>query len=893
MLVAAVLVAGAGAAWARSAEEKEFDAARRDFLQGFYERAETNFAALAATYTNWTRLPEAILYQAKARLKQGNPGGAIELLTSTQSQAGKWTSDYQFLVAEAWMQKGDDRRATQELGAFIQQFPGSTNALRAATDQAAAYKRLGEWGRVVEVLQQTNGVFWNAVRTNLADASAQRGLLLLSEALLQQPDYGAAEAALKPLAGLRLAPELDWRRQELLGHILMGSGRTNDALSNTEAMLSSAAQSGRREFQAETYALRALLLEGLGRPKEAMAAYTNNLADGFPTNYQQQALLKLTALALELKQVPAAMVTLENFVDRYSNGPAADTALLTLGELRLNHAINGLDAAQIDNLATNGPALTALMNAQASLQELARRNPDLGKGRFYLGWCFWLEQNMAECETNFQAAATLLPYSAEQATAYFKLADAQFRRTNFAAAVTNYGVVVGKFAGLPEVKTNLFEPALYQIVLAAARPAGDLTAATSAMAQLVEQFPDGYHTAPAVLLAGQALAREKNFAAAREAFSAFERMATNAANGALVPLVKLAKARTWEEEGNWTNAQREYTEWLGNYTNHQRQALAEFCRAQATSRAGDQAGALSLFTNFISKFSTDANAPLAQLWVGDYYYGAGDYRDAELSYQALGQSTNCSDPKLADEAWMWAGRAAAQQQLWNNALNHFKHLTGNKNCSAGLWIAAMCAYGDALVSQLNPNAADTNNLDHLGKALDFYSEVYARYPTNQQAVAALGSKANALAQLAWYVRENRDLATANQYYTDALNTYQQVITNRSSIEARTLAAIGQGKVLEKLAEPKTMIEAEPLLKQAQDHYLAVFRRTLVREGEEADEQWTLTGGMEAERLAEALHEWPQAINLCDELANTRYLSDKYQERKKMLQEKHSVPGAGQ
>src|SRR5208282_1228329 len=89
--------------------------------------------------------------------------------------------------------------------------------------------------------------------------------------------------------------------------------------------------------------------------------------------------------------------------------------------------------------------------------------------------------------------------------------------------------------------------------------------------------------------------------AARQVFTNFEKLAPNAP---LLPLVKLAVARTWEEEGNWTNAEREYAAWLGVYTNHEGRALAEFSRAQAASKAGDQAGAMLLFTNFIAHFPT-------------------------------------------------------------------------------------------------------------------------------------------------------------------------------------------------------------------------------------------------------------------------------------------------
>ena len=118
-----------------------------------------------------------------------------------------------------------------------------------------------------------------------------------------------------------------------------------------------------------------------------------------------------------------------------------------------------------------------------------------------IGWCFWLENRMAESQSVLQSAVLRLPLSTDLALAWFKLGDAQFSQTNFAAAVTSYSAVVDKFAAFPEVTNTLFEPALYEIVRAGLA-ANDWPAVTNALDKILAWFPHGSYTDGAALLAG-------------------------------------------------------------------------------------------------------------------------------------------------------------------------------------------------------------------------------------------------------------------------------------------------------------------------------------------------------------------------------------------------------
>src|SRR6266446_2421901 len=245
ILVLALLVAaGPRLAAATSAENRAFDAAASAFGGAFYDRAEAEFADFTQKFPQSTRLPEAILFQAKARLEQTNYAGAIQLLSSNLTAAGIQADQYRFWVAEAYLRKGEYRTAAGSFAKLIKEFPASPRRLEAVLGEAAARSKLSEWPEVVELLKQPNGVFQSTARTNAGDQLVLRGYLLLSEAQLAQKDYAAAEATLQPLGKLLLNPARNWERQYLLCRIQLEEGRVDQALlsaSNLVALASEAA----------------------------------------------------------------------------------------------------------------------------------------------------------------------------------------------------------------------------------------------------------------------------------------------------------------------------------------------------------------------------------------------------------------------------------------------------------------------------------------------------------------------------------------------------------------------------------------------------------------------------------------------------------------------------
>ncbi len=850
-----LLAAGVRLPAASSAENRAFKAAEDFFAGTFYEKAEAEFADFVRKFPESSRRPEAVLFQAEARLQQTNYGGAIELLWSSISAAGSWADQYQFWLGKAYFGRGNYLSAAEAFEKLVKDYPSSPWRLEAGIEQATALARLPDWPRVVELLQLPNGVFQCAVRTNAASEWVFRGYLLFSEAQLAQQNYSAAEATLQPLAKLLLSPKSAWQWQYLLCRIQLAEGRVEEALQNTTNLLFLASSTAQPDLQGDSAAFRAAILERLGRQDEAIAAYRSNLADAIPAERQRQALLKITELSLAQNKTTNAIEMLGRFVGQFPQAASADLAWLTLGELSLREHLARMNTNGFPNASTNASAATnylgKALDAFTALTQNFPQSPFVGKGQLGLGWCFWLQEKMPESLKAFQAAVERLPLSVDQAYARFKLADAQFRLKDFAGAVTNYNAIVEKFAALQEVKTNLFEPALYQ-ALRASLAANDLAAATSALAKLLAWYPKSFVTGGAVLLTGQQISRQGDPAGAREMFLAFVKSAPDAP---MRPEVELAIARTYEQEKKWPQAIQQYEDWLACFTNHPARPRAEYFRAWANFQADNDTNALTLFTNFVAQSPPNDFTQLAQWWVADYYLATGNPQKAEENYQLLYKSTNWPPSRLTYQAQIMAGRAAVLRQGWKDAIGYFTNLTSDLNCPTDLWVQAMFDYGDTLMRQ-----DSTNKLADYEEAIRVFSKICESFPTNQLAARAWGEKANCLLQ---WARSSRD-------FEPAAKAFQEVLAAAGAdVTARSMAKVGLAVVLEKQAQQKTGAEQSALLESALDHYVDVFYGKTVLRGDDdqPDLFWTKKAGLEAGRLAEALQRWSQALSVYQRLTN--------------------------
>jgi TolA-binding protein len=871
ILILTVLLATGPRLTAAPGADRAFEAAYKAFRDGFYDRAEAGFGDFRQKFPDSPRLSEAILLQAEARLELSNYAGAITLLSAHQKDAGTNADQYAFWFAEAQLRKGDYRAASEGFAKLVKDFPTSSRALEAGMGEASALAVLArnqpsEWRRVVELLQQTNGVFQCAARTNAGNDHVVQGYLLLSEAQLATKDYHGAEETLQPLAKRLLGPKLAWQWQYLLLRIQLADGRTNAALQSTTNLLATAAAGGQTNLMAESAAVQADLFERQGRINDAIAAYQRNLAEGIPAERQRQALLKITELSLAQNDILQAARTLEKFLSQYPGAAYADLALLTLGELRLRLYEADAGTNRVAIASTNAAAAANnLQLALTSFSMLVTNHPQsslYGKAQLDLGWCYWRLGKLPEGQAAFQAAVERLPFSKDLATAYLRLADLQFQQTNYASAIKNYEAIIEKFATLPEVRTNLFERALYQTVRAGVF-GGDLATATNTLQKMLAWYSNRMDTARAVLLTGQEISYRGDSARARTMFLDFAQATPNAP---LLPEIELAVAATYEQEKKWTEAMAQYSRWLATCPDHELKPRAEYYLAWDTSQAGQKTNALAAMVKFVAQYPTNEFAPLAQWWVANYYYNAGEMTEAERNYKRIFQNTNWPPSELTYRAQLMAGRAAVARQGWKDVHDYFLGVFNNTNGpTTDLRVQALFEYGQSLMQWTSPT--ETNKLANCELATLVFSRICDEYPTNQLAARAWLEKANC--NLQW--------ALARQQYdslTNALLAYQRVIDSPHADAAlRSQAKLGQAITLGKWADQKTGEVRTALLKQGLSNCLDVVYGSILRDNERLDLAVTQEVGEKALDLAEALQVWSPAASIYMRLTNMWPLLD--------------------
>ena len=826
---------------ASTRELRAYSAAASAFQDGMWGRAEVEFAEFVDKYPKSERVAEAVLMQAEADIKQQKYLPAIELLTTHEAQAGKLADQYVFWLGEARFQNEDYTAAAATFAGLVRDFADSSRRLDAAVNEAAARAKLGQWPQVAALLQAPNGVFQVNADKFPGDDRVVRGRLLLAEALFRQNQLSAATTVLKGLETQKLAPDLNWQRVQLLCHIQLAGDEMDAALASTTNMIQLANLAGQPRMRAESVVEQGSLLEKMGRTGEAQGVYEANLSTNVPAAWQRQAILKIAELAAAQTNFSQAADALAKFLAQFPNAASADVARLTLGELYLKQAVAHVP------LDTNGVA-----QAQAQFDQFIgtyKDSPLLGKAYLDRGWCLWTNGDIPASLDAFRTATEKLPVSPDLAVAHFKLGDALFARGNFAEARDNYELVWQGFTNLPAVNTTLAPRALYQTVRACMK-LGDMAGTTNALAQILTVYPTNNLADNTVLLAGQELSDLQQPAAARALFEKFEELYPKST---LRPEAELALARTYEQEGSWPDAIGIYDRWVERYTNEVRlQPQVEYARAWANFQAGDETNAFLLFTNFLAQFPTNDLAPVAQWWVGDHFYRAGDFVNAEKNYQLLYQYWPMSS--LAYPARMMAGRAAMSRQDFNGAIQYFITLTSDTNCPPDLDAQALFAYGSAEMQD-----PDTNNpLANYVTAIKVFTAIGQNYA---------GTDQSWLVPLAWGAMGECYLQLAGQpqgaqYYDDATNAYAQVIHSpQADATARSQAQVGIGLVMEKRAAQATGPDQTALLQQALQNYLDVLYERNLRDGEAGDPFWVKKAGLQAASVAETLGEWPQAVNV--------------------------------
>ncbi len=860
-----VLFPGGIARAQESAEGRAFKSAALWFQNGVYDRAERALQQFVAAHPQSPMLAEAVLLQARSAMAQTNLARAVSILNSNLPRAGLITDQYRYRLGEAHLALGDFAGAAESFALVSRQFPNSGLVLEAAYGEAIARFKRREFARVVELLQDANGSFQQAVKIRASDRFATSGWLLLAEALFERREFAAAVAVLAPL-GTRTGgpeyPELDWERQHLLCRVHIATGRLNEALGQSSNLVAAAAFAAGSGLPADSRALQAGVLRQLDRIDDAIAVYTNNLAAGIPEDRRRLAVLNVIELRLAQGRTAEAAQMLEDFVVRNSSPGSVDSvdlALLTAGELQLRLHFDPSAIAP-----TNLPPAAGTNRLQWALSQFDRigTNSALrGKALLNRGWCLWIERRIPESAVAFRAAVEALPQSEDLAVARFKLADAHFAQSDFTNALAGYRAVTNDFAAVPRVRASLFDQALYQTVRAQIA-LGDVDAAVRGMTELIEMHPQSEFSERSLWLVGMELATAKEPSRARRVFTEF---VGRFPGRPLTPRVELALAESHLQEGSFDDAVRAHTSWLERYGTNGLRVRAEYNLAWANARAGRVAEAMNLFTNLLGRFPTNELAREAQFWVADEHFRLEEFPQAQRGYQIIAESTNWVRSPLTSRARMMAGRAAFSAQLWKDASDHFAKLIEDaENCPVEILAEAYFALGDTITRETAVPRADATEVRPLKKFADAKT---AFERLTQLPVFATNRVVAPLIPLAWGRIGDCCLQLAAEdpkQYENATNAYFQAMQHPAAdVATRSLGEFGLAHVLEAQAMEKerTAESRAALLKLAFEHYFNLVLGGNLTGGARPDPAWVEKAGFAAARLAEAQSQWELAISV--------------------------------
>ena len=802
----ALLLAGTiGTARAASREERAYTAAVQAFNDHFYPVSETRFNQFLQNYRRSTNAPMATLLLAQSEFYLKKYSAVTNRLSNPVNLARAETAgladQYIYWQAEALYANGDAGTAAQTFVSLVNKFPHSPLALSAAVEAAAAYGQTADWPQIDALLGDTNGLFQQQAAMDPGQPQVINGRLLQAQSKSVQRDFAAAAQVLKLINPATLTPEQEWTRAHLLYSAYVGMNDLGTALVTATNLLEIARRGqgdGWTTNLAESVMCHTTVLEKQGRYSDAAVALQEDLSTNIPSDDQQWAILKLADLALVQTNLTDAENLLTNFISNFREAPAAQVALLTLGELNLK-----------DYLLHPGNTNDYLAVARSWLGEvsLPATNPVAGKVALALGWCDWLSGAYPESFTNFQNAAQLLPLSDDLAVARLKMGDAQFAQTNYDGAQTNYEAVLNEFTSLPGVTNALASQALYQILLARLA-AGEMTGVEEPMNELLDRFSADEEAEQALFLAGEGFVgfAATDFNSPARARLLFQKFETLYPISHRLAHVAFAVGRTFERETNWQAAATNYQAWVQTYPTNELRPQVEYAWANALAHTGDDAAAFEKFTNFISFYPTDpVLTPRAYWWVAGRYFSLGGTNliRAELNYQPIFQNFPTSE--LARPAQLMAARAEMGLFQYSSAIRlYLRPLLDDTNCPADMALKARFAYCEAL------RFTRSTNYDNLVTATNILlSQIVAAYPTNYPGA------------LAW--SETADCSYAMGDYDSATNAYAQAFSSPGATpDLVAYGRLGMGNALEKKAGDSPDDFKRPLLDQAMDNYVMAF-----------------------------------------------------------------------
>ena len=805
-----------------------FQAGVRLFEDGFYQQAKT-------TFEEWA---------------DSNPEHS---LTNQVQEYILWAG------AEQADQDLDFSTASQFYSQLLRDYPKSKRRLEFAFGEAWSRFQMRQYGRVAELLTDPNAPFpQESIKTETSgDPNATtlrlRGKLLLAETWLKLEELEKSKAVLDAIPDWSLSNELVWRLEFLLTQLLLAEGNLTEATQSATRLLAWAGTTESDDWIAESVALKGDVQRANGQMKEALKTYQENLKPKTPENRRREARLKIIELNLLQEKTQTVVDLLEEMLQTAGSDASFDVVHLTLGEIYLKQYFGHEELKAEVRVKNPGDLLISARRHLDSLLETFPQTGYRGRAQYALGWCLWEQGEYQHCFAAFESASKTLEKSVEHAESVFKMADILYQSGQFKQAMTHYNALLDEYENYDQVREKLFDQVLYQM-LRAAIAAEDLDSASAAVQKLLIQYPHGPLAQRSRLLLGQRLVHVGRPSNAREVFI---QMIDQFGDFPLKPEVELALAHTYEKEGEWQMALKAYESWLRTYVDHAERVKAEYSRAWVNDRLGNEVQALAQFQQFVRLNGGHVLAPLAQNWIGDYFFNRQEFENAEAQYRVVALDMKQASPKQAAEARLMMAKCKFRMSDYNGAIavldpwnpftkkdtetTAFEALRSLGNDFAG---EAVFCLGDAYFERaIQSNPA---NLEDVDKARKCYLNVRGSFIPNRWEAQAWGRAGD----LIYYLGED---------YAEALLDYKRASNyDNLSISMRSKLDVFMGRVKERMAESASEKERRQLLDEALSLYLDVVYMKNLPRGVTPDAFWIREAGVHAMKIFEITKNWEQA-----------------------------------
>ncbi len=755
--------------------------------------------------------------------------------------------------------ESDYSKAAASFSQLLRDYPQSKHRLDHAFGEAWSRFYLQQYERVAELLTDENAPYTQAVLETettgdpRATSLRLKGQLLLAETWLKTGQFDRTKGILDSVPDWSLSDELVWRREFLLTQLLLKEGDLVEARQSASRLLAWARSIESVDWIAESVALKGDVLKSNGQLEAALETYQDNLAPSIPEARRREARLKIIELNFLNEENATVLELLSGMLNQSSSDASLDIVLLTLAELHLKQYYQPVKSPEPELSLSLSPG-DLLMVARKYIDTLLVDYPVStyrSRGYYALGWCLWELGEYPLSLDAFTQAAVGLEKSMEHAECLFKQADVQLKLGQANSALTLYKTLLTEYQHYEDVRVQLFEQALYQMLRAAIDAEG-LEDAEWAAQRIIHSYPNGPLSQRSRLLLGQRLIHLDQISEARDRFL---KLIEQFGEFTLRAEVDLALAHTYEREGAWASALTSYEQWLEKYKDSPDRARAEYALAWVHDRLDHTERALALFQQFVRVHEQHAFVPLAQNWIADYYFNRGLFREAEAAYGKIADAFEQSTEEQKEQSVLMMGKCQFRLRDFTRVIELLTPLSDSltDKVKAGEEIdrdfggEVFLSLGDAHFAHARESEVGSQEqTERAGAATNAYIAVYAVHRPNRWEATAWGRSGD----LKYYLGE--EYQEAIQDYGFALGFDNVSISMRSQLE------YSLGQVKERMAEVDAEDQQKQLNEQALQHFLSIVYLKNLKKGENPDAFWVRKAGIKVMEMLERTRNWEQA-----------------------------------